>query len=174
MKFRTPRTFSGYKYTRRVLPDNTYIMTSSSARPRYKSRSCYSREGKAVGIAERTAEDSPSPSVNAIPFRGRGRDNGVWRLDEESLQTRTNGQATNELAKCPENQSVVLWFRSCHPSAKRDALFCVSLHILLLLGFYEDFPSFPSIQFFLRDQQFSAQLKLEFRIARGTLLRIPL
>lgn len=32
---------SGYKYTRRVLLDNTYIMTSSSARPRYKSRSCY-------------------------------------------------------------------------------------------------------------------------------------
>lgn len=74
---------SGYKYTRRVLPDNTYIMTSSSARPRYKSRSCYSRERKAVGIAERIAEGSPSPGVNAIPFRGCGMDNGLASLDEE-------------------------------------------------------------------------------------------
>lgn len=45
-----------YKYTRRELPDNTYIMTGPGARSRYKSRSCYSHERKAGRIAGEDSE----------------------------------------------------------------------------------------------------------------------
>jgi len=75
-----------YKYTRRELQDNTYIMTGPGARPRYKSRSRYSRERKAGRIArvegKRERErDSPPTDENAIPLGDRGI--MAWHLDEE-------------------------------------------------------------------------------------------
>lgn len=55
-----------YKYTRRELLDNTYIMTGLGARPQYKSRSCYSRERK----AGRIAEGSPTQTLFLLEAAG--------------------------------------------------------------------------------------------------------
>lgn len=54
----------------RALSDNTYIMTGPGARPRYKSRSCYSRERKAGRIAwdAGRARLSLRRGANAIPL----------------------------------------------------------------------------------------------------------
>lgn len=68
-----------YKYTRRELPDNTYIMTGPGARPKYKSRSCYSRERKAGRIAEEDSADR----ANAIPLIKAACWIMARRLDEE-------------------------------------------------------------------------------------------